>query len=251
MSSSPVASVTRFRHDAPRRFGHRHENGQLFLLFKGLARLETPAKDAGLHGNWFGWIPGQTRHEVSNTRAISGISISVEPGMAARFPSVSMVSPANRLVVELLRYLVGAADPERQTNILNLVADELAGKANGAASSAQGPSADLIAALQADPASPLRLAAWARALGTSERTLARHLKAETGKSFVQLRTELRIARARELLAFGSSVTEASLAVGYDSPSAFSRCFYNLTGQQPSAFRSTSAPKGPTTMRTTE
>jgi AraC-like DNA-binding protein len=49
-------------------------------------------------------------------------------------------------------------------------------------------------------------------------------------------TEARIEMARELLARGSSVTEACLAVGFSSASSFSSAFRRRYGQSPQAFQ---------------
>jgi AraC-like DNA-binding protein len=49
-------------------------------------------------------------------------------------------------------------------------------------------------------------------------------------------TQLRLARARDMIASGSSVLEACIAVGFSSPSAFSRLFRQRLGYAPSAAR---------------
>lgn len=89
----------------------------------------------------------------------------------------------------------------------------------------------------------LQLAALCRAVGASERSLRRHLRAETGLGFRELVGQARILHAMELLADGeTSVTEAALAVGFESPSAFSKCFARVVGESPRGFRERVRPR---------
>lgn len=58
-------------------------------------------------------------------------------------------------------------------------------------------------------------------------------------------TGLRLAQAREMIERGSSVLEACVAVGFSSPSAFSRLFRARLGQSPSKVRGKFARSGKT------
>ncbi len=49
-------------------------------------------------------------------------------------------------------------------------------------------------------------------------------------------TGLRLGQARKMIESGSSVLEACVAVGFSSPSAFTRLFHKRLGHAPSAFR---------------
>jgi AraC-like DNA-binding protein len=79
------------------------------------------------------------------------------------------------------------------------------------------------------------LAAWAREIGVSDRTLARLFVRETGMTFAGWRQQLRLIRALEALAAGRSVTEAAMDVGYDSPSSFIAMFRRSLGTTPSQY----------------
>lgn len=48
--------------------------------------------------------------------------------------------------------------------------------------------------------------------------------------------QVRIEKAKKLLTEGNSIADASLQVGFDSPTSFAGLFKKLTGQSPSAFR---------------
>jgi len=71
----------------------------------------------------------------------------------------------------------------------------------------------------------------------SQRQFTRYLRRETGKSFVEILTECRIAEAKRLLEESSaSVVGISWLVGFQSVSHFSALFRRHTGSAPGAYR---------------
>ncbi|MBL8555150.1 MAG: AraC family transcriptional regulator [Phenylobacterium sp.] len=54
----------------------------------------------------------------------------------------------------------------------------------------------------------------------SRRSFIRHFPAEAGMGFAEWRRRLRLLLTRQLMAEGVSVTEAAIALGYGSASAF-------------------------------
>ena len=89
--------------------------------------------------------------------------------------------------------------------------------------------------LIADPADPRELAAWADHVHAGVRTLSRLFRSETGLSFAEWRTQVRIRAAIQLLADGDSVNATARAVGYRKPSAFINAFRRATGQTPGTY----------------
>jgi AraC-like DNA-binding protein len=78
--------------------------------------------------------------------------------------------------------------------------------------------------------------AAARELGMSARSLRRRLQAERAM-FNDLVAEAMLLRAKRILADPHrSIQDAGYAIGFDTPSAFSRAFKRWTGMAPSAFR---------------
>lgn len=75
----------------------------------------------------------------------------------------------------------------------------------------------------------------ARAVGVSPRTLERAFLAATGLNYGAWRRRARILASLHLLAAGSSVTQASTAVGYSTPSAFVAAFKQHLGRPPTAY----------------
>ena len=80
---------------------------------------------------------------------------------------------------------------------------------------------------------PIRIADLADHVGVSVPTLNRHFRAVTAMSPLQYQKQLRLQRARvELLAAPGDVAAVGYAVGYESPSQFSREYRRLFGAPP-------------------
>ena len=84
--------------------------------------------------------------------------------------------------------------------------------------------------------SDLDVATLAREVGLSRAQLRRKLKALTGQSTGEFVRRLRLQRGAQLLAgrFGN-VTEVAMAVGFQNPSYFARCFREEFGTPPSGY----------------
>ncbi|WP_188054632.1 AraC family transcriptional regulator [Sphingosinithalassobacter sp. CS137] len=81
----------------------------------------------------------------------------------------------------------------------------------------------------------LRIAEVAAAAGMSASSLHAHFKAVTGMTPLDFQKQLRLQAARQLmLADGANAGSAGFAVGYESPSQFSREYRRLFGAPPRA-----------------
>lgn len=77
----------------------------------------------------------------------------------------------------------------------------------------------------------------ARAARTSTRTLSRRFVEEARTTWTEYLSTARMLRAMELLAGGGArVTDAAVAVGFDSLGAFTRAFAAFTGERPKDYR---------------
>ena len=82
-------------------------------------------------------------------------------------------------------------------------------------------------------AEPVRIEDLAELAGMSETSLHRHFKAITSMSPLQYQKQVRLQEARNrLLADGHDIAGVGFAVGYDSPSQFSREYSRQFGQPP-------------------
>lgn len=108
-------------------------------------------------------------------------------------------------------------------------AERLLARASGEATLEQRVRAAVALELAAGP---VGVAAVARRIGQSERTLRRHLERE-GRSFRALVDDVRRERARELIEERRlSLKEITFLLGFSEPSAFSRAFKRWTGVAP-------------------
>ncbi|WP_163510580.1 helix-turn-helix transcriptional regulator [Fodinicola acaciae] len=89
--------------------------------------------------------------------------------------------------------------------------------------------------LIANQADGRELPAWASHAHTSVRTITRLVSEETGLTFAQWRTRVRIRAALTMLANGRPVGATARALGYRKPAAFSAAFHRVTGQHPSIY----------------
>lgn len=83
---------------------------------------------------------------------------------------------------------------------------------------------------------PWTIAALARAVGLNEKKLKSGFRRLVGRSIHVYLQETRLAAARDLLAGGSTVTQAALAAGYANPSHFAKLFRRAHGVPPGRFR---------------
>jgi len=82
-------------------------------------------------------------------------------------------------------------------------------------------------------AEPIRIEVLAELAGMSETSLHRHFKAVTSMSPLQFQKQVRLQEARNrLLNDGRDIAGVGFAVGYDSPSQFSREYSRQFGQPP-------------------
>ena len=80
---------------------------------------------------------------------------------------------------------------------------------------------------------PIRITDLADEVGVSIATLNRHFRAATAMSPLQYQKQLRLQQARlRLIAAPEDVAAVGYAVGYDSPSQFSREYRRLFGEPP-------------------
>ncbi|WP_165495780.1 helix-turn-helix domain-containing protein [Marinobacter halodurans] len=92
----------------------------------------------------------------------------------------------------------------------------------------------LMQVLAENPAETRRLDELARRCGASPRTMERLFRAETGMSFQQWRTRLRLLEAINRLGEGESSAAVAYSLGYRS-SAFVATFRRHFGKPPQSF----------------
>lgn len=90
--------------------------------------------------------------------------------------------------------------------------------------------------IRAEYAKPLTIDALAATAGLSPFLFVRSFGEAFGKTPHELLVDVRIERAKQLLARGDSVTETCLALGLASLGSFSTMFKRRTGESPAAWQ---------------
>lgn len=228
---------------------HAHPFGQLVHAAEGLMRVHTRLGSWVVPPGRAVWIPAALDHEVEMVTSVAMrtayVVAAALPG-APKGPCVIEVTPLLReLILEASRrprpYPLGGADERLFQVLLDNVSFRDVAPLHLPSPRSTHLQA-LASRLRSNPADRRTLSAWARATGTSARTLARTFRQETGLSFGAWRAQLRLMHALEFLARGRAVTEVALAVGYGSTSAFIETFRRHLGTTPGEYFSAQRPE---------
>jgi AraC-like DNA-binding protein/quercetin dioxygenase-like cupin family protein len=217
---------------------HTHEDHQLAWAASGVLTVLTEGATWVLPPTRALWIPAGLRHETGAASRATMRSVYVPVGMSAVNWLVPTPVRASPLLAELVSYLGGSLTAGQRAHAEALLADLLQPVPLTAidVSFPSGPLTGTVAkALREDPADQRTLADWGRAVGASERTLARAFIAETQLPFGRWRTLLRLQAATLMLAAGEPVGNVAYRVGYQTPSAFVAAFRRETGMTPAAY----------------
>lgn len=229
---------------------HTHEDHQLAWAASGVLTVLTEGATWVLPPTRALWIPAGLPHETGAAgQAITTMrSLYVPPALSPVTWTVPTPVAASPLLAELIGYLGGKLTAEQRAHGEALLADLLqpAPVTTLDAPFPTGPlTAKVAEKLRANPADQRTLADWGRAVGASERTLARAFTAETRMTFGRWRTLLRLRAALPLLAAGEPVGRVAHRVGYETPSAFVAAFRRETGLTPAAYYAAiTTPAGP-------
>jgi AraC-like DNA-binding protein len=223
---------------------HSHPRAQIIHPEIGAYWVVTP------DGTWLVpsgqaiWIPPRIHHEVYSHGAVRARMLFVDEAYAEPLPQRCGTVEASTLLAELLSRTVGYgndyAPDGPAARLAQVMLDELAVMkvAPLLLPISEDPRlARIMEKLIADPASQARLEEMAKGTGASARTLARLFKSETGMTFAQWKTRLRLVESIDRLERGASVTEVAIDLGYSTTSAFVYMFRNNMGTSPGRYRS--------------
>jgi len=222
---------------------HAHPWDQLVHATEGVMTVTVEA------GSWVVpparavWIPAGLVHAVRTRGRVRMRTLYLRPDLADRVEAawpatcrvVAVSSLARELVLAILRIGMLLEGDAHHRRLVELLAHELRGTGEAPLElrTPLDPRARQVAdAIRADPASTSTLAELAGHGGASPRTIERLFRRDTGLTFVGWRQRARALHALERLVTGDTVTEAALAAGYDSTSAFIAMFRRVLGTTP-------------------
>ena len=217
---------------------HVHDEHQLAWTGAGVLTVLAAGATWVLPPSRALWIPAGLPHETGAAGRALMRSVYVPPALSPVGWDEPTVVAASPLLAELITYLSGELTAASRARAEALLTDLLVPvpvtrlDVPFPADQVAGP---VARALRDNPADPRTLAAWGRAVGASERTLARAFVAETGLTFGGWRAQLRVQAALPLLAEGAAAGRVAARVGYETPRAFTAAFRRETGVTPSGY----------------
>lgn len=223
---------------------HQHPGHQLIYVSTGVLVAQTPA------GSWVAskdraiWMPSGTwhQHRAYGTALIH--TVGFDAGDPPLQPSAPAIVAVTGLLRELLVALTDPATPPPEADRLRAVLrDRLRRTSQEPISlpAARDPRLSCACAIALeDLETPMPLSALADAARTTERTLSRLFRQETGMSYPQWRAQARAVHAMILLAQGESVTDTGSLCGWSTTSAFIDSFRRVAGQTPGSYRDLAA-----------
>ncbi|MFC4241787.1 AraC family transcriptional regulator [Gryllotalpicola reticulitermitis] len=218
---------------------HHHDRNQIVYPAHGLLAVTTS------QGTWMApphravWIPAFTEHQHRAWGATDMRGVLMSARTRSLFPKPTPIT-----VMPLLRELLLAlTEPDplsvaQRRRLEAVVLDRLVPSDDQPLHLPEARDdrlRDVLAALQADPATRASLSELGHQVGASERTLSRLFQVELGMTFPQWRTQLRIHQGLMLLAEGQSVTRAAAETGWTTTSAFIEAFAQVVGTTPGRY----------------
>lgn len=221
-------------------FSHRHaDDHELLWNVAGSMFVESEHSVWELLPGTAVWIPSGTPHRLCGRSAgrygWAFIAADECPAMWARPHQIE----APVLTRALLQHLSCELEPHEREHAEAVVFDLLHRELSIPSGRIPIPTDDrcrLIArALLADPSCERSLVEWGEEIGAGARTLSRLWVADTGLTYAQWRTQLRVGIAVAALGSGTDVFEAARRAGYRSASAFAAAFRRQTGRTPQSY----------------
>ena len=221
---------------------HRHRRAQLIFAEAGVMTVSSAA------GRWVVpptraiWIPAGTAHSVETSSRLLMRTLYIEPSVARSMPADSSVVSVSGLLRALILTAVRVpndyASNGHDARIMRLILDEIHTLQVLPLHLPLPKDARSLAVARrvlAEPGSRRQLDEWAKLAFVSDRTLARLFANELGMSFGRWCQQARLQASLPLLAKRQSILNVALAVGYDSPSAFTYAFKRNFGSTPSEY----------------
>ncbi len=189
------------------------------------------------------WLPPGVAHAVQMAGRGTLRQLYLADARCLTLPRVPRVVRVPPLLRELLRRVcaMGTLDVRdaRQLRLFDMLLDELI-TLDVHPVELPMPTDDrarrAVEFLRTDPAASQDAEEIARRANASVRTLERLFRTQTGLSFGVWRRRARLVRAMTMLGDGATVTQAGIAAGYASTSAFVSAFRALAGVTPGRYR---------------
>jgi AraC-like DNA-binding protein/quercetin dioxygenase-like cupin family protein len=224
---------------------HRHDLHQLEYAFEGVVEVETALARHRLPSQLAVWIPAGLAHRSGFERARS-VSVFFDPALVRDPGGRVRVLPVEPVLREMLIYAArwpigrpaGDAVADSYFEALaHLVLEHLDHERPYYLPTSSDPLITAVMRYTDSHLDTVSLDTVCRTTAISERTLRRRFRAATDMTWRQYLLHSRLLTSMTLMTRDdSTVHGVARAVGFESPSAFSRAFQGYTGQTPTQFR---------------
>ncbi|HWB16628.1 MAG TPA: helix-turn-helix transcriptional regulator [Vicinamibacterales bacterium] len=221
---------------------HSHGSDQLIYATRGMMEV-TVGRSCWLIPPQFAvWIPAHTAHRLQMSGVVFMRTLYLRPRLSPRLPTsctVLQVTPLLReLVLEATRIGMLRVKNRLHRALRDLIVERLQeapSVSTGITLPTDTRALNVARAYMADQPGGTSLRALCDRVGVSVRTIERAFRKDVGLSFEGWRRQVRLVKAIELLAGGSSVKAAAFDVGYRQPSTFVHMFRQTLGVTPRAW----------------
>jgi AraC-like DNA-binding protein len=225
---------------------HAHDLHQIEYAFHGAVEVETAVSHCLLPPQQAAWIPSGVEHRTTIRTSVRTISVFFSPHLVPAPGDRVRILPVPPVLREMMiysgRWPIGRATSDD-------IADAYFAALGRLVSELLDDEQPLTLPTSSDPVlagamewtrqhlDAATVAAAARHVGLSERSLRRRFDAGLGMSWRRYLVQARLLRAMALLAEPRpSVLQIATTVGFENASSFNRAFRQWTGETPSAFR---------------
>ncbi len=224
---------------------HRHRHHQILIYLRGGGKVATANRTLEISAGTGLLLPAGLEHRFIRESRRNPLCLAIdfacrEPfGLMIRRPGVFRLSLLRKLVNELAHFKACQTLSERLQR--DGIAVQLLGLCLGMMREEALPSHPTHLVLQVEQLierygnTPLTLSVAAEKMGYQKDYLNRILREQCGMTFGQLRSQIRLRRAKAALKKYATVTEAAASVGFDDVNYFIRWFKKQTGETPGRF----------------
>jgi AraC-like DNA-binding protein len=224
---------------------HRHPYHQIEYALRGVAEVETPAGRYLLPPQQAIWIPAWLPH-ATTLRQVRSAAVFFDPAAMPSPDDRARVLAAAPVIREMISYAIRWPISRTETDaaadrffdaLAHVVLEWLDHEAPLCLPTTTDAVLGDVMAYTDEHLQTVTAASVCNAIGISERTLRRRFPAMVGMTWRGYVQQSRLLRSMTLLADKDvTVLDAATAVGFDSPSAFTRAFQRWTGESPSTYR---------------
>jgi AraC-like DNA-binding protein len=225
---------------------HSHDLHQTEYALRGAVEVETAVSRCLLPPQQAAWIPAGVEHRTTIRTSVRTISVFFAPHLVPAPGDRVRILPVPPVLREMMTYS-GRWPIGRPTS--DDIADTYFAALGRLVSELLDEEQPLTLPTSTDPVlaeamdwtrdhlDTATVAAAARQVGLSERSLRRRFAAGLGMSWRRYLVQARLLRAMALLAEPRpSVLQVATTVGFENASSLNRAFRQWTGETPSAFR---------------